>query len=153
LSANNWFCGEQVVVFDNLSQGHRAAVHPGARFIQGDLADRVVLREVFRENGFDAVMHFASNTLVADSIAHPFKYLGDNITNGLNILQEALDGGVRRFILSSTANLFDRPEHMPIGEEERIAPGSPYGESKYLLERILHWLTLPQGCGTQHFAT
>ena len=69
----------------------------------------------------------------------PFLYIGDNVTNGLNLLQSAVQHGVRRFILSSTANLFDQPEHMPIAETERIVPGSPYGESKFLLERMLHW--------------
>ena len=85
-------------------------------------------------------MHFASHTLVGESMEQPFLYLGDNITNGLNLLQSAVEHGVRKFILSSTANLFDDPERMPITETERIVPGSPYGESKYILERYLHWL-------------
>ena len=85
-------------------------------------------------------MHFASHTLVGESMQQPFKYLGDNVANGLNLLQEAVAHGVRRFILSSTANLFGEPERVPIDEEERIVPGSPYGESKSILERILHWL-------------
>jgi UDP-glucose 4-epimerase len=132
--------GEHVVVFDNLFQGHRAAIHPEAKFVQGDLADRLMVQRVFDENAIDAVMHFASYTLVGESMEKPFKYVGDNVTNGLNLLQEAVAHGVRRFILSSTANLFDRPARMPISEEEQIVPGSPYGESKYLLERILAWL-------------
>jgi UDP-glucose 4-epimerase len=85
-------------------------------------------------------MHFASYTLVGESMEHPFMYLGDNVTNGLNLLREAVRHGVRRFILSSTANLFDDPETIPIDEEEEIVPGSPYGESKRVLERVLHWL-------------
>ena len=132
--------GEHVVVFDNLFQGHRAAIHPEAKFVQGDLADRQMVQKVFDENAIDAVMHFASYTLVGESMEKPFKYIGDNVTNGLNLLQEAVAHGVRRFILSSTANLFDRPARIPISEEEHIIPGSPYGESKYLLERILAWL-------------
>ncbi len=132
--------GEQVVVFDNLSMGHRQAVHPGATFVQGDLADRAALDGVFATHHIDAVMHFASYTLVGESMEQPFKYIGDNVTNGLNLLRAAVQAGVRRFILSSTANLFDQPERMPIDEEERIIPGSPYGESKFILERMLHWL-------------
>jgi len=132
--------GEQVVVFDNLSMGHRQAVHPGATFVQGDLADRAALDGVFATHHIDAVMHFASYTLVGESMEQPFKYIGDNVTNGLNLLRVAVQAGVRRFILSSTANLFDQPERMPIDEEERIIPGSPYGESKFILERMLHWL-------------
>ncbi len=131
---------ESVVVFDNLYQGHRAAVHPDAVFVQGDLADRAAVDEVIKEHRPEAIMHFASHTLVGESMERPFLYLGENITNGLNLLQSAVAHGVRRFILSSTANLFDDPERMPIAETERIVPGSPYGESKYILERMLHWL-------------
>lgn len=132
--------GYSVVVLDNLCTGHRAAVHPQATFVYGDLADRQTVRTVFETYPIDAVMHFASYTLVAESMELPFKYLGENVTNGLNLLQEAVAHGVRRFILSSTANLFDRPRRIPIDEEEEIVPGSPYGESKNLLERILSWL-------------
>jgi UDP-glucose 4-epimerase len=87
-----------------------------------------------------AIMHFASYTLVGESMARPFMYIGDNVTNGLNLLRAATENGVKHFILSSTANLFDDPEKMPIAETERIVPGSPYGESKYILERFLYWL-------------
>ncbi len=132
--------GEQVVVLDNLTYGHRKAVHPQATFVEGDLADREALRAVFDGHGVEAVMHFASYTLVGESMKRPFKYIGENVTNGLNLLQEAVAHDVRRFILSSTANLFDDPQRLPIDEEERIVPGSPYGESKNILERMLHWL-------------
>lgn len=137
--------GHRVVVFDNLYQGHRSAVHPQAEFIQGDLCDRTAVRRVFDAFPIDGIMHFASFTLVGESMQHPFKYVGDNVTNGLNLLQEAVGHGVRRFILSSTANLFDRPLKLPIAEDEQIVPGSPYGESKYLLERILAWLDRTAG--------
>jgi UDP-glucose 4-epimerase len=132
--------GDQVTVLDNLSQGHRAAVHPQACFVEGDLADTGALNRLFDEYEFEAVMHFASHTLVGESVQHPLKYVGDNVSNGLNLLRAMVAHDVRRFILSSTANLFDEPQRMPITEEERIVPGSPYGESKYLLERILRWL-------------
>ncbi len=132
--------GEEVVVFDNLSQGHRAAVHPQAHFVEGDLKDAAVVEALFDEFEPEAVMHFASNTLVGESMVQPFLYIGDNVTNGLNLIRSAVEHGVRRFILSSTANLFDQPERIPIDEKERIVPGSPYGESKFILERILHWM-------------
>jgi len=95
---------------------------------------------VFNGHGIEAVMHFASYSLVGESMKQPFKYIGENVTNGLNLLQQAVAHDVRRFILSSTANLFDDPQRLPIDEEERIVPGSPYGESKNILERMLHWL-------------
>jgi len=87
-----------------------------------------------------AIMHFASHTLVGESMQNPWRYLGENVSNGLNLLHSAVQHGVGRFILSSTANLFDDPETMPIAETERIVPGSPYGESKFMLERMLYWL-------------
>lgn len=132
--------GESVVVFDNLYQGHREAVHPDAVFVEGDLCDRAAIDAVMAEHRPDGIMHFASHTLVGESMQKPFLYVGDNVTNGLNLLQSAVEHGVRRFILSSTANLFDQPERIPIAETERIVPGSPYGESKYILERVLHWM-------------
>jgi len=132
--------GDQVTVVDNLNQGHRAAVHPGAEFVLADLADARAVDDLFAHRSFDAVMHFASNSLVGDSVQVPLRYLGDNVVNGTILFRAMVEHGVRRFILSSTANLFDQPEKLPITEEELIVPGSPYGESKFILERMLHWL-------------
>jgi UDP-glucose 4-epimerase len=132
--------GQRVTIVDNLSQGHRSAVHAEAEFVLGDLADTGTLNDLFGRQSFDAVMHFASHTLVGESMQQPLKYVGDNVVNGLHLFRAMVEHGVRRFILSSTANLFDQPEQIPIDEGERIVPGSPYGESKFILERILHWL-------------
>ena len=132
--------GEHVVVFDNLYTGHREAVDPRAEFVLGDLKDADTVKHVFDMHVFDGVMHFASYTLVGESMQKPFLYVGDNVTNALNLLRAMIDHGVKRFILSSTANLFDDPERMPIDEQERIVPGSPYGESKFIIERLLHWM-------------
>ena len=132
--------GESVVVFDNLSLGHRAAVHPAAVFLKGDLSNRAEIDGVLSEHRPDAVMHFAAKSLVGESMERPFLYLGDNVRNGLNLFESMVAHGVKRIILSSTANLFEQPERMPIDESERIIPGSPYGESKFILERMLHWL-------------
>jgi UDP-glucose 4-epimerase len=132
--------GDDVVVLDNLQQGHRAAVHPAAEFIRADLADRTAVDAALERHGPDGIMHFASNTLVGESVELPFLYLGDNVRNALNLLESAVEHDVRRFILSSTANLFDHPEVIPIVASERIVPGSPYGESKYIIERLLAWM-------------
>lgn len=137
--------GEEVVVFDSLYQGHRAAVHPAAELIVGDLADAQAIRSALMAHRPDAIMHFASYTLVGESMADPMKYLGDNTVCGVNLLRAALEAGVGRFVLSSTANLFDKAERIPIDESERIVPGSPYGESKQTLERILFWLDAIKG--------
>jgi UDP-glucose 4-epimerase len=139
-SAELLTAGHEVIVFDNLSQGHRAAVPPQATFLEGDLADRAAIDRVFAAHSIDGVMHFASHTLVGESMQKPFLYLSRNVVNGLNLLESMTVHGVKRFILSSTANLFDRPRRMPIDESEDIVPGSPYGESKNILERMLAWL-------------
>jgi UDP-glucose 4-epimerase len=137
--------GDRVTVFDNLSQGHQGAVHPQAEFVLGDLADGRAVSDLLAGHDFEAVMHFASHTLVGESVERPLKYLGDNVVNGLNLLRAMVEHGVLRFILSSTANLFDQPSRIPIDEGEEIVPGSPYGESKFILERMLHWLDRTQG--------
>ena len=85
------------------------AVHPEAVFVKGDLAERAAVDAVMAEHRPEGIMHFASHTLVGESMQKPFLYIGDNVTNGLNLLQSAVEHGVRRFILSSTANLFDEP--------------------------------------------
>jgi UDP-glucose 4-epimerase len=131
---------QRVVVLDNLSQGHREAVHPKATFIECDLASKSAIDEILSQHKPETVMHFAAHSLVGESMKYPFQYLGANVTNGINLLSSMIEHGIERFILSSTANLFDAPRKIPIDEEEQIVPGSPYGESKLILERMLHWL-------------
>ncbi len=132
--------GHHVVVLDNLSQGHRAAVPAEAGFVEADLRHRDQVEHVLSDHRPEAIMHFASNTLVGESMEEPFLYLDDNVRCGINLMRSAVEYDVERFILSSTANLFGVPERIPLDEEVTIAPGSPYGESKFILERMLHWL-------------
>ncbi len=133
--------GHEVCVFDNLSLGHREAVHPEARLVVGDLAEIGAIRDAMADFRPEAIMHFAAKSLVGESMEDPFLYLGDNVTNALNLLKCVVEFEVPRFILSSTANLFDDPEKIPIAETERIVPGSPYGESKFIIERYLYWMS------------
>lgn len=138
--------GHAVVVFDNLAQGHRAAVSSEAAFIEGDLADPAAVARLFAaERGIDGILHFAGHTLVGESMQQPLKYLRDNLVAGTNLLEQAVAHDVGHFILSSTANLFDQSTGEPIGPDDPIAPGSPYGESKYFLERTLAWLERTYG--------
>ena len=132
--------GNEVTVLDNLSQGHRAAVPEEATFVHGDLQNRDLIDRTLADHEPEAIMHFASRTLVGESMEEPFLYLDDNVRFGMNLMRAAVEHGVNRFILSSTANLFGEPERIPIDEEVAIDPGSPYGESKFALERGLHWL-------------
>jgi UDP-glucose 4-epimerase len=133
--------GHDVVVFDNLYQGHRAAVPHEAAFVEGDLLDQASVERAFAQHpGIDGVMHFAAYTLVGESTQKPFKYLRDNQVMSSNLFEVALAHDVGRFIVSSTANLFDDPTTMPIEPDDRIVPGSPYGESKFFMERTLYWM-------------
>jgi UDP-glucose 4-epimerase len=132
--------GDEVVVYDNLVAGHRAAVHRDAHFIVGDLLDTALLAETFRQHQFDGIMHFASHIQVGESMQKPWKYLRDNVVASANLLECATLHGVGRFILSSTANLYDQPQRVPISEDEALIPGSVYGESKAMAERQLYWM-------------
>jgi len=131
--------GHQVTVIDNLSEGHREAVDRRAEFITGDLADRSLLFNSLRALRPDAVMHFASNTLVSASMSHPGRYLGDNVANAVNLLDACVDAGVRCFVFSSTCAIFGLPKVVPITEDLPKDPINPYGESKWTIERILAW--------------
>ncbi len=131
--------GAEVVVFDDLTTGHRQAVLPGARLVHGRLAEAAAVASVLGEGEWDAVFHFAALSLVGDSMRDPILYLSANVGNGLRLIEGCVTHGVGRLVLSSTAALFGTPDRMPIDEDTSIAPGSPYGESKWMLERALGW--------------
>lgn len=131
--------GYDVAVFDNLTEGHRKAVDPRARFLQGDLADRTVLGHAMGEVKPDAVMHFAANALVGESMTNPSKYFRNNVCSGINLLDAAVEHGVKKFVFSSTCATFGIPDRVPIDESLPQNPINPYGESKLLFEKILRW--------------
>jgi UDP-glucose 4-epimerase len=131
--------GFEVSVFDNLSEGHAKAVDPRADFFQGDLADRTVLHHAFGEIEPDAVMHFAANALVGESMTDPSKYFRNNVASGINLLDMAVEHGVRKFVFSSTCATFGIPDRMPLDESLPQLPINPYGESKLMFESILRW--------------
>ena len=139
--------GHRVVVLDNLSTGHRAAVHPEATFVLGDIRDRELVRRLVDEHRLEATLHFAAVSLVGESMQQPGKYFGNNTAGTLDLLDALVEGGANRFVLSSTAALFGTPDSVPIDEDAAIRPESVYGESKYLLERALHWLSATAGLG------
>ncbi len=131
--------GYDVTVFDGLITGHREAVDPRARFVLGNLADREAIKKVCRDEQFDAIMHFAAFSLVGESMRDPSKYFRNNVAAGINLLDAAVEGGVKNFVFSSTAATFGQPESVPIREDDRQLPINPYGESKLCFEKILHW--------------
>jgi UDP-glucose 4-epimerase len=131
--------GDEVTVFDNLSEGHRFAIDPRATFIQGDLNDSKSISLAINTSKPDAVMHFAANALVAESMQNPYKYFYNNVCGGLNLLNAMVENSVRRFVFSSTCATFGTPDRVPIDEETPQNPINPYGESKLMFEKILRW--------------
>jgi UDP-glucose 4-epimerase len=120
-------------------------VPDAATFVHGDLKNRSLVDRVLADHRPEAIMHFASHTQVGESMEEPFLYLDENVRCGVNLMRSAVEHDVERFTLSSTANLFGTPERIPIDEDVTIDPGSPYGESKFILERMLHWLDETRG--------
>jgi len=131
--------GHQVVVFDNLSRGHRQAVPKNAELVVGDLADRDGLDQLLRSHAIDAVMHFAALIEAGESMKAPEEFFRNNTSNALTLLGAMLAAGVKRFVFSSTAALFGNPERTPIEEDDPVHPTNAYGESKLLVERMLAW--------------
>jgi UDP-glucose 4-epimerase len=131
--------GNEVVVFDNLSEGHRSAIDPGATFIQGDLNDPKSISLAIATTAPEAVMHFAANALVGESMENPYKYFHNNVYGGLNLLHAMVENGVKRIVFSSTCATFGIPDKVPLDESAPQAPINPYGESKWMFEKILKW--------------
>ena len=131
--------GHEVVVFDNLSRGHRQAVPKNAELVVGDLADRAALDGLFRPRTIDAVMHFAALIEAGESMKAPEQFFRNNTANALTLVEAMLAAGVRHLVFSSTAALYGNPERTPIEEEDSLRPTNAYGESKLLMERMLAW--------------
>src|SRR5437879_8851401 len=131
--------GHDVVIFDKLTEGHGRAVDSRASFIQGELAERAQIQAALSSARPDAVMHFAANALVGESMRNPSKYFRNNVCNGLNLLDAMVTTGVRRIVFSSTCAIFGLPERLPIEETTPASPINPYGESKLAFEKVLRW--------------
>lgn len=131
--------GHSVTVFDNLTEGHRAAVDPRATLIVGDLQQRCDIEDALKKTRPEAVMHFAANALVGESMTNPSKYFRNNVYGGINLLDAMHAVGCKRFVFSSTCATFGIPERMPIDETLPQRPINPYGESKLMFEQVLRW--------------
>jgi UDP-glucose 4-epimerase len=131
--------GHSVTVFDNLSEGHRSAVDPRATFVQGCLSDEPGLRQALLQAQAEAVLHFAANALVGESMTNPSKYFRNNVCSGLNLLDAARAAGVRKFVFSSTCATYGPPDRVPMTEDLPQRPINPYGESKLMFEKMLSW--------------
>ncbi len=136
--------GHHAVIFDNLSHGRRDLLPPGVDFVEGELADRPLLENLFsaakaQGQPFDGVLHFAALIEAGESMVHPERFFRNNTASTLALLEAMLAQGVGQLVFSSTAAVYGEPESAPIPEDARLKPTNAYGESKLLVERMLHW--------------
>ena len=131
--------GHTVTVYDDLSEGHRSAVDSRARFVRGHPQEDRHLFNAVKEASPEAILHFAANALVGESMVNPGKYFGNNVANGLKLLEAAVAAGVKKFVFSSTCATYGPPDRVPMTEDLPQRPINPYGESKLMFERMLHW--------------
>ncbi len=130
--------GLQPVVLDNLSRGHREAVQ-WSPLVVADVTDRGALQKVFREYSIEAVIHFAAFAYVGESMQAPDLYFRNNVVGTLNLLDVMREAGVRHIVFSSSCATYGQPREFPISEDHVQQPVNPYGESKLMVERLLHW--------------
>ena len=137
--------GEQVVIVDNLQTGHRGALNPKAKFYEGDIRDASVLDKIFTENKVEAVIHFAANSLVGESMEKPLLYFNNNVY-GMQVLLEAMvRHGVDKIVFSSTAAVYGEPKRVPIHEDDETCPTNTYGETKLTMEKMMKWVSRANG--------
>jgi UDP-glucose 4-epimerase len=128
---------QEVIILDNLSRGHKAAVPKGAIFIQSDLANISFLNKIFIEHRIEYVIHFAATSLVEESVKNPNLYFFNNVVNGVNLLKTMIEHNVLKIIFSSSAAVYGRPDTVPIPETAQINPLNPYGRTKQTFENLL----------------
>jgi UDP-glucose 4-epimerase len=137
--------GYRVIVIDNLQQGHREAIPPGALFIKGDINNSSTLRKIFQLYQPDAVMHMAAETEVETSMKNPHVHYKDNVIGSLTLLEAMLKNEVKRIVFSSSAAIYGEPKTAFISEDHSKNPISVYGETKLIFERVLEWYSQAYG--------
>ena len=136
--------GYAPVVLDNLSSGHRSAVKWGP-LVEGDIGDEALVKSTIERYRICAVIHFAANAYVGESMKSPRKYFHNNVVNSLKLLSAIIDCGVDRVVFSSSCATYGIPRVLPIREHYRQRPVNPYGESKRFIERALGWYAQAHG--------
>ena len=138
--------GADVVIIDSLETGHIEAVHPKARFYQGDIRDRAFLDDVLtKEKNIDGVIHFAANSLVGESMTNPLKYYDNNVYGTKVLLEKLIEYGINHVVLSSTAATYGEPKSIPIVETDPTQPTNAYGETKLAMEKMFKWCDVAHG--------
>ncbi len=137
--------GESVVIADNLETGHIEAVHPKAKFYQGDIRNREFVDRIFEEQKIEAVIHFAANSLVGESMTNPLKYYDNNICGTKVLLESMVAHHIDKIVFSSTAATYGEPENIPILETDTTNPTNAYGETKLSMEKMFKWTGMAHG--------
>ena len=137
--------GEEVVIVDNLQTGHRGAINPKAKFYKGDIRNHEILDKIFTENEIEAVIHFAANSLVGESMQKPLLYFNNNVYGMQILLESMVKHRVDKIVFSSTAATYGEPERVPILETDRTLPTNTYGETKLTMEKMMKWVNLAEG--------
>ena len=137
--------GKDVVIADNLETGHIEAVHPKAKFYQGDIRDRAFVDSVLESEQIDGVIHFAANSLVGESMTNPLKYYDNNLCGTKVLLESMVAHGIDKIVFSSTAATYGEPERVPILETDRTEPTNCYGETKLSMEKMFKWTSVAHG--------
>ncbi|MCD8357215.1 MAG: UDP-glucose 4-epimerase GalE [Clostridia bacterium] len=137
--------GKEVVIVDNLETGHIEAVHPKAKFYQGDIRDRAFVDSVFDNETIEGVIHFAANSLVGESMTNPLKYYDNNLCGTKVLLESMVAHGIDKIVFSSTAATYGEPERVPILETDRTEPTNCYGETKLSMEKMFKWTSAAHG--------
>ena len=136
---------EEVLLADSLEPGHIEAVNPKAKFYQGDIRDKKFIDSVFDNEKIDAVIHFAANSLVGESMTNPLKYYDNNLYGTKVLLQSMVEHDVKKIVFSSTAATYGEPESIPILESDKTEPTNPYGETKLSMEKMMKWTDVAHG--------
>lgn len=134
--------GFEVIVADSLERGHKEAIDDRAKVYIGNLLDKKFVNTIFSENSIDTVIHFAGYISMAESVENPSIYFENNVFTVLNVLEEMKKNKVKSIVFSSTAGVYGNPIKVPIPEDHPKNPTNPYGESKFMVEKILSWYQL-----------
>lgn len=137
--------GEEVIVVDNFLTGHRDSLPGGVSLYEGDIRQGELLDRIFSEHRVDAVLHFAASSLVGESMEQPLKYFHNNVHGMQNLLESMVRNRVDKIVFSSSAAVYGEQENVPISEDAALSPTNPYGESKLMMERMMHWVGKAHG--------
>ena len=137
--------GREVIIIDNLQSGHLDAVHPKAKFYEGDIRNADLLDKIFTENKIEAIVHFAANSLVGESMIKPLVYYNNNVYGMQILLESMVRNNVNNIVFSSTAAVYGEPKRIPIMEDDHTEPTNTYGETKLAMEKMMKWCNKAYG--------